>query len=281
MPTLSALQAAARRRFAEAGIASAALDARLLMQQAAGLDAAQLIASGSSNADPVIEARFAELVQRRLAREPVSKILGVREFYGRPFKVSEAVLDPRPDSEALVDLCLGLLPAQSDVRILDLGTGSGILLLTLIAERHLWSGVGIDLSEAALGIARDNANMLGLADRAAFARSNWFEAVSGSYDLIVSNPPYIETGVIGGLEPEVRDHEPRLALDGGADGLDAYRVIAAGVSRFLAPGGHVAVEVGEGQPEAVSGLFRAAGFEVKGQRTDLSGKVRALAFNGL
>ncbi|HRD75237.1 MAG TPA: peptide chain release factor N(5)-glutamine methyltransferase, partial [Hyphomicrobiaceae bacterium] len=217
---------------------------------------------------------------RRLAREPVWRILGQRAFYGLELQIGPAVLDPRPDTETLVDVVLEATAdagAAAPLRILDLGTGSGAILLALLHERPSARGVGVDRSAAALQIARRNGEQLGLNDRVAWIESDWFAGVSGRFDVIVSNPPYIPTGEIAGLDPEVRNHDPRAALDGGGDGLDAYRAIVAGVAQHLAPGGLVAFEIGDIQGPAVSALMFSAGLElVGGVRRDLSERPRVV-----
>lgn len=281
MATLKELLAEARPRLAAAGVASPALDARLLLQHATGLSAAALIADQGLSVDGRLAERFRLLVERRVLREPVSKIVGVKEFYGREFQVSRAVLDPRPDSESLIELCLEISDARGVAQVLDLGTGSGALLLTLLAERRQFQGLGVDLSHEALEIAGRNAVALGLAGRCDLAQGDWFAPVAERFDLILSNPPYIEAAAIDGLQPEVSQHDPRLALDGGPDGLDCYRRIAAEAGSYLAAGGHVAVETGLGQAAAVIGIFDKNGFEPVGRRSDLSGRPRALAFRAI
>jgi release factor glutamine methyltransferase len=278
MPTLKALLAQGRERLAAAGVAAPALDARLLLQHVLQWEASALIAEGDSAASAALQQHYLELVERRAAREPVSKITGFREFYGRLFHVSADVLDPRADSETLIELALHLGDGAPR-RVLDLGTGSGVLLLTLLAERTGWRGVGVDLSHDALAIARQNASALGLHERFMFLHGNWFEGVSGSFDLIISNPPYIESAVVPTLEPEVFRHDPLLALDGGPDGLEAYRAIARGAAAQLAEGGHVLVEIGAGQAADVLGIFGCHGLVLAGERHDLSGTMRVLAFN--
>jgi release factor glutamine methyltransferase len=215
-------------------------------------------------------------IARREAREPVSRILGEREFHGRPFRVTPDTLDPRPDTETLVQMALALMPKTA--RFLELGAGTGAVAVTLLAERPECFGVATDISAAALAVARGNAERHGVADRLRLLEGSWFEPVSGVFDIIVSNPPYIPAGDIAGLSPDVRSFDPRLALDGGADGLDAYRAIAAGAADRLVPGGHVAVEIGAGQAAEVAAIFLLAGFLPAGQHLDLGGHVRCLAF---
>jgi release factor glutamine methyltransferase len=218
---------------------------------------------------------------RRLAREPPSRILGAPDPPRRPFPIGPASLDPRPDTETLVDRALGFAAAQKAPSILDLGTGSSAILVTLLAELPGARGTGTDVSAAALAVAGANARRHGVAGRAHFVAADWCDGVTGRFDLIVSNPPYIPSGDMIGLEPEVRDHDPVLALDGGTDGLDAYRAIAAGAGARLSPGGLMALEIGAGQQDAVAELFVADGWRPalgEAASLDLSGRIRVLAF---
>lgn len=223
------------------------------------------------------------LTARRIKREPMAYILGEREFWGLPFKVTPAVLVPRPDSETLIEAVLALMPdRQRAWRILDLGVGSGCLLLTLLREYPQATGAGLDASPEALAVAGENAVALGVADRASLVtgdwrRPGWLEAVGGPFDLVVSNPPYVESGAIDGLMPEVARFEPRLALDGGADGLDAYRLIATAGPQLITPGGYVVVEVGEGQAPEIATIFDQAGLQPAGRWRDLAGIERVVA----
>jgi release factor glutamine methyltransferase len=215
------------------------------------------------------------LLARRVFGEPVSRILGVRNFFGRDFVVSPEVLDPRADTETLVEAALPLL---GQGRILDLGAGSGAIIVTLLAERPEASGVAVDLSPGALAITADNARRHGVASRLSLLEGSWFSPVEGCFDLIVSNPPYIPAGDIEGLDREVRDFDPHLALAGGTDGLDAYRVLAGGAARFLSPSGALLLEIGAGQAAAITGLFVGEGWQLAGQFRDLGGHVRVLKF---
>lgn len=276
MQTIRSLLGGARVVLEAADVENARLDARLLLQHVAALAHGQIIAEPDLVVDEATASRFVAMAKRRAQGEPISRILGVREFYGRAFSVSPAVLDPRPDTETLVEACLALLEPQ---RILDLGTGSGILAVTLLAEFPRATGVAVDLSKEALGVARDNAHALGVSHRLEFIESRWFENVGGQFDLIVSNPPYIASAAIAGLETEVRDHDPHLALDGGLDGLEAYRRIAAGATPHMADGAHVVVEIGAGQAADVKGIFTENSFAPTGDWRDLGGHIRALAFN--
>lgn len=258
-----------------AGVVSPRREARLLLAHAMGVPPERLIAWPEA---PVPDVEAAQrLVARRAAREPYHRIVGRREFRSLEFLIDDSVLTPRPDSETLVDGVLAALDdAQTAIRLLDLGTGSGCLLLSLLAALPHATGVGVDSSARALAVAGRNAERLGLSSRATFLRSNWFERVSGQFDVVVANPPYVASGEIGWLEPEVALHEPSLALDGGPDGLDAYRAILSDVGRFLAPGGHVYFEVGDGQAKAVAGLCRRAGLvHIVGLR-DLAGLERCV-----
>jgi release factor glutamine methyltransferase len=204
--------------------------------------------------------------------------LGNREFYGRSFRVTADVLDPRADTETLIGAVLALAKSKGPLRILDLGTGSGAIVVTLLAELPGAKAVASDLSAAALQVAKGNAEALGVANRASFVRANWFDGVDGQFDLIVSNPPYIPLGNIAGLAVDVRDFDPPKALDGGPDGLEACRRIASGAGGHLAPKGHIILEIGAGQENAVNDLFRGQGFVRESRHFDLGGHVRCLAF---
>lgn len=267
----------ARARLAAAGCEQPALDARLLLEAAAGLSHSEIAAEPGQLVNEEAQARFTQLVVRREAHEPVSRILGFREFYGRRFRVTPAVLDPRPDTETLIGEALKVVKPGG--RILDLGTGSGCIAVTLLAECATCNGVATDLSASALAVARGNAEALGVSGRLKLVQGDWFAPVEQLFDLIVSNPPYIPAGDIARLDPDVRDFDPRGALDGGADGLEAYRRIAAGAGRHLAPGGQVMVEIGAGQAEAVAAVFRSHGLGLQKASRDLGGRVRCLAFS--
>lgn len=275
--TLQGLLAEARRKLMAAGVETAALDARLLLQHAAGVSHEALIAAPECPVEAGTAARFGQLVKRRLDHEPVSRILGEREFYGRVFIVTPAVLDPRPDTETLIDAALA--EAGAAPLILDLGTGSGAIAVTMLAERPAAQGVATDLSAAALAVARDNAVRLGVVDRLTLVHGSWFDGIAQRFDLILSNPPYIPLAEIAGLAPEVRDFDPLRALDGGPDGLSAYRRIAAGALSHLAPGGRVIVEIGAGQAAAIGGIFAGQDLRETGRRRDLAGRVRCLTFS--
>jgi release factor glutamine methyltransferase len=246
----------ARRRLEAAGIEAPVIDARLLLEAAAGATRADIL---SDPYRPLSEAQVSALdafLGRRIAREPVSHILGRKGFWTVELKVTRDVLTPRPDTETLVDGVLKALPADQPMRVLDLGVGSGAILLALLAERPFWSGVGVDISPEALAVARENAALLKLDHRVSFVHAAWADGQPDhAFDAVVSNPPYIRTADIDALEPEVREHEPRLALDGGADGLNAYRVLAPQIMRVLKPGGLFALEIGHDQGHAVEALM--------------------------
>jgi len=270
--TRAAALKAATARLAAAGIEGAARDARLLMRHASGLEAFALSAALDAPMGAAEAARFDALVAGRAARAPLSHVTGAREFWGRRFAVSAAVLDPRPETEALVAWAL---EEAAPARVLDLGVGSGCILLSLLAAWPQAQGLGVDASEAALDVARGNAHALGLAARARFVAGDWLCGVEGRFDVIAANPPYLTRAEMDALSPEVRA-EPALALDGGADGLDAYRAIAAGLAAALAPGGAAFFEVGAGQAQDVAALLRAAGLGAIGIRADLDGRARVV-----
>lgn len=282
MTTLAALHRFARTRLSGAGIADAALDARVLVEDLTGTSRTDLLARPDMGVRAEIAEKVAAALARRVAGEPVHRILGAREFYGLRFSLSPDTLEPRPDTEALVDLALPFVRSVCDAsgtcRILDLGTGTGAIPLALLSQEPRARAVATDISPGALATARDNAEALGLADRVRFVLSDWFAEVDGVFDLIVSNPPYIPSSEIAALAPEVRSFDPLRALDGGADGLGPYRIIARDAERHLAPGGAVMVEIGAGQGADVAGIFAECGFRHDGSRRDLGGHERALSF---
>jgi len=264
-------------QFRSANIPSAELDARLLMAAATQVDDVALIA----DPDKLINAQYLDVlgdfVRRRLSGEPVSRILGRREFWGLSFSLNSATLDPRPDSETLVEAVLAhAADRDAPLQILDLGTGTGCLLLALLSELPKARGRGIDCSADAIEAAQDNAAQLGLADRVTFSVGNWGEGLDGPYDLLISNPPYIPTADIDGLSQEVRAHDPMAALDGGDDGLTAYREIARETQRLLSPDEAAFWELGIGQAGDVSRLAQAVGLRVVGVVEDLAGLARVL-----
>src|SRR5712672_1918922 len=269
-------------RFRTNAIDSAELDARILVGAALGLDLTGLITAATRTLTAAEAARLEDLACCRLTGEPVARILGAKEFWGLPLRLSAATLVPRPDTETVVELALEMLRAgpapDRPLRIADIGTGSGAILLALLSELPDAYGIGTDISAAALHTASANARHLELARRAAFTVCDHAAALSGPFDLIVSNPPYIRSAEIAGLAIEVRDHDPRRALDGGTDGLDAYRVLIPQAARLLARGGALVVEMGHGQSEEVEGLMTAAGLTLQGPpKADLAGIRRALA----
>lgn len=277
----------ARGMLAQAGIEEAALDARILLCEAAACDATSLVRDPDHPLDAAAASRLDGFLARRLSGEPVFRILGRREFWGLPFKLAPQTLEPRPDTEALVALALRQSASRRPAaRILDLGTGSGCILLALLAERADAFGIGLDRSEEAVRTARDNARSLALAQRAAFLVGDWAQALADApsgqpgygFDLIVSNPPYIPHGEIPGLAREVSGHDPHLALDGGVDGLLPYRPIAEAALRLLRPGGALVLEHGHDQAESVREILCKSGFTPCGYERDLGGLIRAQAF---
>jgi release factor glutamine methyltransferase len=276
--------AAARRVFAIAlraeGFDMPDLDARVLIAHALGLDHAGLIRESDRTLSSGEVDAIAALAARRLKREPVARIVGVKEFWSLPLAVTAATLVPRPETETVVEAALKAIDAggrrNDPLRVLDIGTGSGALLLALLSELPNADGIGTDVSIDALLVARGNAARLGLANRVGFVACDFAAAVRGPFDLIVTNPPYVESEAIAALAPGVRDYEPRRALDGGPDGLDAYRAIAEQVPRLLAPQGHFVAEFGAGQSAAVEAILRGRGLVVAGLSRDISGIFRAL-----
>ena len=281
MKTVETARRALAARFNEAGIDSAELDARLLVGAVLKLDLTGLITSANRALDPDELSRLECLAARRLAGEPVARILGEKEFWGLPMRLSADTLVPRPDTETVVELALESLRAartRSGVRIIDIGTGSGAILLALLHELPDSFGIGTDISQAALATARNNAGKLGLANRAVFVACHYAAAIAGRFDLIVSNPPYIRSMDIAGLAREVRDHDPARALDGGADGLDAYRALIPQSAGLLATGGALIVEAGLGQRGAIEALMTASHLRLDpAAKCDLSGIPRAIA----
>jgi len=274
--TVAQARRALADRFREAGIETPELDARILIGRALALDHTGLVAAEKQELSASFASQIEAFAARRLAHEPVARIVGEKEFWGLSFRVTPAVLVPRPETETLVELALSLADHARPLRIIDLGVGSGAILLALLCELPHARGTGIDIAADALAVAHANAERLGLADRAEFTLRD-FAAVEGAFDLVVSNPPYIPSADIAALAPEVRDHDPRHALDGGSDGLAAYRMIVAIAPRLLRPAGHLVVEVGAGQETAVKQLFAQNGLAIAGTRHDLSGIPRALA----
>lgn len=285
-PTLGALLATARRRLAAADIDTAAIDARLLVEAATGASRLDLLSNADRPVAADVAARLDDWISRRASGEPVGRILGTASFYGLDFVLGPDTLEPRPDTEVLVETALGAArsgriagasPDGEGLRLLDLGTGTGAIAVALLAKLPRAYGLATDLSSGALEIAKDNAARQGLSDRLDFALGDFFAAVTGSFNLIVSNPPYIASDVIAGLDREVRLHDPILALDGGPDGLDAYRTILRGLSRHLVPGGFLAVEIGWDQGKAVGDLFEASGLSDIQVHRDLGDRDRVVS----
>lgn len=278
--TLAEVVAAATARLCAAGIEDARRDARLLACRLLGAGPELLLARPERVLTPEEAARIEAAVARRAAREPVSRILGEREFWGLSFGLNAATLDPRPDSETLVAALLAALPDHAaPLSLLDLGTGTGCLLLALLSELPQATGCGIDISAAAVEQAATNAARLGLAARARFLCHSWgcgLDIGEGRWDVVVSNPPYIASGEIVGLAPEVAAYDPAAALDGGADGLAAYRVLIPAAAAVLRPGGLIALEIGWGQAAAVEALLAEAGLAPLQRARDLAGVERCL-----
>lgn len=259
-----------------------AQEVRILAGWALGLTRLELVTREREPVEAAKLAAFHAALARREQGEPVYRIIGSRPFRRLDLALSKDTLEPRPDTETLVDLALSCLAArgglEQSVSILDLGTGTGAIGLALLAELPRAAAVLTDISLGALETARRNATANGLLDRTAFVQSNWLAAVTGQFDLVVSNPPYIPSGDIAGLDVEVRAHDPLAALDGGPDGLAPYRAIAGGIAGFLKPDGLVAVEIGHDQASLITGIFEAFGFRFVECRRDLGGRNRALAF---
>ena len=278
VPLIGMAWRAVRDRFRAAGLDTPELDARLLAQVALGLDPLKLVARERDEISPDGLAKLQSLAARRLAGEPVARILGHQEFYGLDFAVSAATLVPRPETEMLVDLALEVGLRQAEPRFLDLGTGSGCIGIALLVNSAAATAVGVDLSGDALVAAKANAQARQVADRFELRQGSWFTPLreGEKFDVIVSNPPYVESDIIDELSPEVRDFDPHLALDGGLDGLAAYRVIAAGAARWLKPGGWVIVETGSEQGLEAGALFANAGFANVEIKKDIAGLDRVV-----
>jgi release factor glutamine methyltransferase len=258
--TLVRAWTAAKQRLQAAGLAGPVIDARLLVEAAADATRADIVTDPHRALTAEQETLLESYLARREHREPVAQILGRKGFWKLLLAVNQDVLTPRPDTETVVEYVLRDFPEHAPWSVLDLGVGSGAILLSILAERPAARGLGVDISEEALAVARDNAAQLGLAGRCALLRGDWTTGLAdANFDLVVANPPYVATDVIETLEPEVRRYEPRLALDGGADGLDAYRRLAPEILRVLKPGARFAVEIGHDQKAPVEALFRGAG----------------------
>jgi len=261
-------------------IVSASLDARLLLEHVMGVTREQLLMGMDMALTEEQEREYKQLIELRANHKPVAQILGRREFWGMDFAVNENTLDPRPGSETVIESILERVADRSaPLRILDLGTGTGCLLLTLLRELPAAKGVAVDMCPKALQVASENAATLGLSERVEFVRSDWCEQLSGQFDIIVSNPPYIPTETIATLAPEVCRYEPMLALDGGADGLDCYRTIMRSLPQLLASDGFAALEIGVGQQRSLETIALESGLKVAATKKDLGGIVRALIIN--
>ncbi len=281
-PTVSEMLAEARRRFTEAGIVNPQADARILISGLLQLSPTGMLVAGR---EPVSEEQAASIgraIERRLRHEPVHRILGEREFYGLPLSLSAGTLEPRPDTEILVDTIIpylrDLANTGESLHILDMGTGTGAICLALLSECPEASGVGSDISTDALETARSNAERNGLKDRFSTIRSNWFENIHGTFHVIVSNPPYIASNVIHDLAHEVTKFDPAAALDGGTDGLDAYKAIAKDAARFVRSNGIVGLEIGYDQRNDVTAIFEAEGFKCLKSVKDYGQNDRVLVF---
>lgn len=278
--TIAQARRALADAFRSASLESPELDARLLVGHTVGFDLTALATNPGRILDPAESATLAALAARRLAREPVARIIGMKEFWGLPLRVTQATLVPRPETEIVVQAALAALDSRGHrtrpLRIADLGTGSGAILLALLSELPRAFGIGTDLSPAALAVARENAACLELSARAATVVGNFGAPLAGGFDLVVSNPPYIATGNIPALDPEVR-HDPLQALDGGSDGIAAYRIIAADAGRLIKPLGHLVLELGVGQANAVANLLQLEGLSPTPAQSDLNGVPRAIS----
>jgi len=274
--TLVSLWTDVRRRLEAAGVETPVFDARLLLEAGAGVSRLDIVTDPRRPVSDEQVTAVDALVRRREAREPVGHIIGRRHFWTLDLFVTPAVLIPRPETELLVEVALQNIAPDAPARVLDLGVGSGAVLFAVLAERRNATGVGVDISDGALAVAQANADAFDVVDRLLLKHGSWDIALEGEFDLVLSNPPYIPTNDIDALAPEVARFEPRLALDGGADGLDAYRAISAQLRHLLRPGGVFAFEVGKGQAEAVSALARGAGLSTEEPRRDLAGIPRVV-----
>jgi len=265
------------RQLRDAGIEDAALEARLLLMAAAGFSRTDLISAEPDDMPEAAAERFERMLCERLTRRPLQHVLGTTEFYGLDFVSDARALVPRPDSETVVEAALNLLPPDTSTLVADLGTGSGCLLAAILAKRSAARGIGVEASPAAASLALENLDRLGLASRGTVFEGSWTDwADWGQAGLVISNPPYIASAEIATLAPEVRDHDPSSALDGGADGLVAYREIIDLAARCMAPGAWLVFEIGYDQKETVSGLLEAADFTGIGSARDLGGNDRAV-----
>lgn len=279
LPTLRTLWGEGVALLKAAEIDGALLDARLLLQHALGLPHEKFVSELDNEIADVDTARYFRFIDRRVSHEPVSRIIGSRAFWKHEFLLSADTLDPRPDSETLIEECLSLFSdRQKPLRILDLGTGTGCLLISLLMEFPNATGVGVDIASGAVETARINARNANVACRVEFNADGWQSLEKSGFDLVISNPPYIPTAAIESLSPDVRDYDPRRALDGGRDGLDPYREIFAKLSQWMEPCGFAVMETGEGQAEALKHLGEDAGYRFHAMRSDLSGIARIVTF---
>lgn len=280
--TLGAVVAEMRAALDGAGIPDAAIETRILVGGLLSLSTTEVFTQGDRVVSEEEQARIKDALARRLRHEPVHRILGHREFHGLDLTLSPDTLEPRPDTEVLVDSVLPhvlrIAAETGRVSILDIGTGTGAIALALLKECPTARALGSDIAPGALQTAAANAHLLGLGDRFETRESAWFDTIDERFDIIVSNPPYIPSDVVEGLEPEVRDYDPRRALDGGKDGLVAYRAIADGAAQHLAAGGLVGLEIGYDQRESVTQLFEATGFSLLEWHRDFGGNDRVLLF---
>lgn len=275
--TLVSAWKSAQSRLKAAGIDSPAIDARLLLEAATGASRLEILTDPYRALDDEALACLDDYLTRRERREPVSRILGRKAFWKIMLSVTPDVLSPRADTETVVETALSAFPEAMSFSMLDMGTGSGAILLAILAERPAARGLGTDISEEALAVARDNAASLGMEARAAFLRTPWASGLAdASFDLVVSNPPYIPSPDIAGLDPEVRDYDPHLALDGGEDGLEAYRALAPEIARVLKPGAPFVLEIGFDQAQAVTAIMAEAGFEQLRTVRDLGDRDRVV-----
>ena len=258
-----------------AGIETSFLEAKILLKEATGLKSSEIICESEVRLTSNEVQKLVNLSRRRYSREPIFYILGSREFWSLDFNVDERVLSPRPDSETLIQTVREILLDQNNtMSILDLGVGSGCLLISLLKEYKYSSGLGVDVSFPAIQVARENAHKLGVNNRSLFVVSNWASALNGQFDLIICNPPYISSKKIKNLAPEISKFEPKVAFDGGTDGLDCYRSIFPNIRSFLKPQGTAIIELGEGQEEAIRDIAHKSGIRIKGFRADIAGILR-------
>ncbi len=277
MPTLQQILITAKQSLREAGVESAFLDAELLLAHALEKRREFVIGNPEYKLTESEADIFNDFISRRQNREPVAKIIGKKEFWGREFTVSGATLDPRPDSETIIEAVFELFPDKNAaLKVIDFGTGTGCLLLTILAEYPNSLGIGVDLSENTLNIAKNNAGKLGLAKRGDFILNNWAGGIDGKFDLIISNPPYIKNSDIEHLAPEVSMHEPYLALAGGDDGLDCYRLLAPSSKHLLNKEGYIVFEFGMGQENDVRNIIKQAGMQFISFRNDMAGVPRCV-----